>query len=99
MRRAYSHEEILCPWLETIGAVSVVNSKIAVAAPGVMSGVLMASVGFVESIIGFTPEQISVLMACYLALDGYGPAANVMGDGAIALICQRLFGESARAKT
>jgi len=63
----------------------------AVAAPGVMSGVLMASVGFVESIIGFTPEQISVLMACYLALDGYGPAANVTGDGAIALVCDRLL--------
>ena len=67
----------------------------AVAAPGVMSGVLMASVGFVESIIGFTPEQISVLMACYLALDGYGPAANVTGDGAIALIMDR-FSECRR---
>ena len=64
----------------------------AVAAPGVMCGVLMASVGFVESILGLTPEQIAVMMAFYMALDGYGPAANVTGDGAIALICERLFG-------
>ncbi len=63
----------------------------AVAAPGVMSGVLMASLGFVESIIGFNAEQISVMMTFYMALDGYGPAANVTGDGAIALIADRFF--------
>ena len=63
----------------------------AVAAPGVMSGVLMASLGFIESIIGLTPEQISVVMTFYMALDGYGPAANVTGDGAIAVIVDRFF--------
>ena len=65
----------------------------AVAAPGVMCGVLMASVGFVESILGFNPEQISVMMTFYMALDGYGPAANVTGDAAIALIVDRFFGK------
>ena len=64
----------------------------AVAAPGVMCGVLMASVGFLDSVIGLTPDQISVLMAFYMALDGYGPAANVTGDGAIALVADRFFG-------
>jgi len=64
----------------------------AVAAPGVMCGVLMASVGFVESILGLSPEQVAVMMTFYMALDGYGPAANVTGDGAIALICERMFG-------
>ena len=64
----------------------------AVAAPGVMCGVLMASVGFIESVLGLTPEQVAVVMAFYMALDGYGPAANVTGDGAIALICERFFG-------
>ena len=65
----------------------------AVAAPGVMCGVLMASVGFVESILGLSAEQISVMMAFYMALDGYGPAANVTGDAAIALIVDRFFGK------
>ena len=64
----------------------------AVAAPGVMSGVLMASLGFVESIFGFTSDQIAVMMTFYMALDGYGPAANVTGDGAVALIADRMFG-------
>ena len=65
----------------------------AVATPGVMSGVLMASVGLMESIVGFTPEQVGLLMTFYMALDGYGPAANVTGDGAIALVIDRFFGK------
>ena len=64
----------------------------AVAAPGVMCGVLMASVGFLESVLGLSPDHVAVLMAFYMALDGYGPAANVTGDGAIALVADRFFG-------
>ena len=63
-----------------------------VASPGVMGGVLMASVGLLESIMGFTPEQTALIMTIYLALDGYGPACNVTGDGAIALVIDRFFG-------
>ena len=65
----------------------------AVAAPGVMGGVLMASIGLLESILGFSPEQSALMMAIYLALDGYGPACNVSGDGAITLIIDRFFGK------
>ena len=65
----------------------------AVAAPGVMGGVLMASVGLLESILGFSPEQTALVMTIYLALDGYGPACNVSGDSAIALIVDRFFGK------
>lgn len=63
----------------------------AVAAPGVMGGTLMACIGLVESILGFLPEQSALVMTFYLALDGYGPAANVTGDGAIALALDRFF--------
>ena len=62
-----------------------------VAAPGVMGGVLMASIGLLESVLGFSPEQCALMMTIYLALDGYGPACNVSGDGAITLIIDRLF--------
>lgn len=69
----------------------LVQGIAAVAAPGVMGGVLMASVGLLESIMGFSPEQTALVMTLYLALDGYGPACNVTGDGAIALIIDRIF--------
>lgn len=65
----------------------------AVAAPGVMGGVLMASIGLLESIMGFSPEQTALVMTLYLALDGYGPACNVTGDGAIALVIDKFFGK------
>ena len=65
----------------------------AVAAPGVMGGVLMASVGLLESIMGFSPDQTALVMTLYLALDGYGPACNVTGDGAIAIVMDRFFGK------
>ena len=37
-------------------------------------------------------NKVAVVMAFYMALDGYGPAANVTGDGAIALVAERCFG-------
>ena len=63
----------------------------AVSSPGVMGGVLMASVGLLGTILGFSAEMTALLMAIYLALDGYGPACNVSGDGAIAIVMDRIF--------
>lgn len=68
-----------------------------VAAPGVMGGVLMASVGLLESVLGFSPEQSALLMTIYLALDGYGPACNVSGDAALTIILERLFRRQPKA--
>lgn len=64
----------------------------AVAAPGVTGGTLMASLGLMDSILGLTPQQTALVMTFYLAFDGYGPAANVTGDGAIALLVEKWFG-------
>lgn len=71
---------------------ALLQAVAAVAAPVVMGGVLMASIGLLESVLGFTPDQCALMMAIYLALDGYGPACNVSGDAAIALVIDRLFG-------
>ena len=64
----------------------------AVAAPGVMGGVLMASVGLLGTVLGFSDTMTTLMMTIYLALDGYGPAVNVSGDAAIAVIADKLFG-------
>ena len=52
----------------------------------------MASVGFLDSILGLSSDEVAVMMTFYMALDGYGPAANVTGDGAIAIVADRFFG-------
>ena len=69
----------------------------AVAAPGVMGGVLMASVGLLSTILGFSDAMTTLMMTIYLALDGYGPAVNVSGDSAIAVITDKLFGKKKQA--
>lgn len=65
----------------------------AVAAPGVMGGVLMASVGLLGTVLGFSDTMTTLMMTIYLALDGYGPAVNVSGDCAIAVITDSIFGK------
>jgi Na+/H+-dicarboxylate symporter len=41
---------------------------------------------------GFSDTITTLMMTIYLALDGYGPAVNVSGDAAIAVIADKLFG-------
>ena len=64
----------------------------AVAAPGVACGVIMSSLGLLDSILGFTPEQCTMLMTVYVAMDGLGTACNVAGDGAVAIAVDRFRG-------
>ncbi len=55
-----------------------------IAAPGVPGGAVMASIGLLESMLGFDPTMVSLMIALYLAQDSLGTACNVTGDGAIA---------------
>lgn len=61
-----------------------------VAAPGVPGGAIMAALGILDTILGFTPEQQAMMITLYIAMDSFGTACNVTGDGAIALIINRL---------
>lgn len=62
-----------------------------VAAPGVPGGAIMAALGVLQSILGFTPEQQAVMIALYMAMDSFGTACNVTGDGAIALVVDHIY--------
>jgi Na+/H+-dicarboxylate symporter len=70
-------------------------SVIAVASPGVPGGVVLASAAVAETALGFTPERYAILVAVYMALDGMGTACNLTGDGAIAMIVDKLRHRSA----
>ncbi|OEF96676.1 dicarboxylate/amino acid:cation symporter [Desulfuribacillus alkaliarsenatis] len=63
-----------------------------VAAPGVPGGAVMAALGLLESMLLFDPTLISLMIALYLAQDSFGTAANVTGDGAIAVIMNKISG-------
>jgi len=62
-----------------------------VAAPGVPGGAIMASLGLLSSILGFSEADNAMMIALYIAMDSFGTACNITGDGAIAQIINRLF--------
>ena len=61
-----------------------------VAAPGVPGGAIMAALGVLDTILGFTPDQQALMIALYITMDSFGTACNVTGDGAIALVINRV---------
>ncbi len=65
-----------------------------IAAPGIPGGAIMASLGLLSGILGFTEQQNAMMIALYIAMDSFGTACNVTGDGAIAAIINRFFGKN-----
>ena len=61
-----------------------------VASPGVPGGAIMASLGVLSSMLGFGEEECALMIALYIAMDSFGTACNVTGDGAIALVVNKL---------
>lgn len=62
-----------------------------VAAPGVPGGAIMASLGILQSMLGFDESAQALMIALYIAMDSFGTACNVTGDGAIALIIDKIM--------
>ena len=61
-----------------------------VAAPGVPGGAAMAALGPLAGVLGFNPDAQALIIALYIAMDSFGTACNVTGDGALAVIIDRL---------
>ncbi|MDR3119584.1 MAG: dicarboxylate/amino acid:cation symporter [Mediterranea sp.] len=61
-----------------------------VAAPGVPGGAIMASLGILQSVLGFDESAQALMIALYIAMDSFGTACNVTGDGAIALVVDKI---------
>ena len=61
-----------------------------IAAPGVPGGAIMAALGLLSSMLGFDANMQGLMIALYIAMDSFGTAGNVTGDGAIALIINRI---------
>ena len=68
-------------------------SIIMVAVPGVPGGAIMAALAPLSSILGFNQEEQALMIALYIAMDSFGTACNVTGDGAIAIVINKFFGK------
>lgn len=58
---------------------------------GIPGASVLVILPVLQNYLGFTPEMISILTTIYILQDPFGTAANVMGNGAFALIIQRIF--------
>ena len=67
-----------------------------VAAPGVPGGAIMTAAGLLSSMLGFTDPQVGLMIATYIAIDSFGTATNVTGDGAIAAIVDTMVSRRTR---
>lgn len=61
-----------------------------IAAPGVPGGAIAAAAGLLAQMLGFGEVEVGLMFAAYIALDSFGTATNVTGDGAIAIIINKL---------
>lgn len=63
-----------------------------VAAPGVPGGAVMAALGILETMLGFSQPMLSLMIALYIAQDSFGTACNITGDAAIAVVVNKISG-------
>lgn len=61
-----------------------------IAAPGVPGGAIMAALGLLASMLGIDGNLQGLILALYIAMDSFGTAGNVTGDGAISLIIDKI---------
>ena len=69
-----------------------------IAAPGVPGGAIMAAVALLQSMLGFDETLIGLMIALYITMDSFGTACNVTGDGAIAMVMNRVNRKLKRGK-
>ncbi|MBB6449357.1 Na+/H+-dicarboxylate symporter [Geomicrobium halophilum] len=79
--------ELILPFILGLGVIMI-------AAPGVPGGAIIAASGLLTSILGFNEAAVGIMIALYMAQDSLGTGCNVTGDGAIALIVNRLVSTS-----
>ena len=80
--------------LATFAGFIAMVGIVMIAAPGVPGGAVMAAIGLLESMLGFDHAQIALMIALYLSTDSIGTACNIAGDGAIAIVVDKMFGAS-----
>lgn len=78
------------PFAQVAGFICMLGVTM-VAAPGVPGGAIMAALGILQSMLGFGEAELGLMIALYIAMDSFGTACNVTGDGSIAVIVDKIY--------
>ena len=73
------------PSAGTMVLFCVLLAVFAIGAPGVPGGTVMASLGLITGVLGFTYTGTALMLAIFALQDSFGTACNVTGDGALTL--------------
>jgi Na+/H+-dicarboxylate symporter len=61
------------------------------AVSGIPGGGIIVMMPVLKTHLGFSQEMIGIMLALYMLLDSFGTAANVMGDGALVILVNKML--------
>lgn len=67
------------------------------AAPGVPGATVLAAIAPMSSVLGFGDDQNALMISLFVAMDSFGTACNVTGDGALALMIDKITSQKVEA--
>lgn len=80
------------PEISLMAVFIIVLAVILTGAAGVPGGSVLATLGILQSILGFDEVALGLMLALFMVQDTLGTATNITGDGAIAMIVNKIFG-------
>ena len=83
--------QVLYGTLPTMGTMVLFIILLGIFAIGAPGGTVMASLGIIVSVLGFSDTGAALMLTVFALQDSFGTACNVVGDGALALILNGLF--------
>jgi Na+/H+-dicarboxylate symporter len=81
------------PHVATILVFILLLAVIEVGAVGIPGGSILASLGVLQSILGFGDPEIGLMLTLFAIQDSFAAAGNVTGDGALTMIVNKFFGK------
>lgn len=84
------------PALDTLVPFTLLLGIFAIGAPGLPGGTVVASLGLIQTVLGFDETATALLLSIFALQDSFGTANNITSDGALTLM---LSAYSERRKT
>ena len=81
------------PHVATTIVFILLLAVIEVGAVGIPGGSILASLGVLQSILGFGDPEIGLMLTLFAIQDSFAAAGNVTGDGALTMIVNKFFGK------
>ncbi|USQ80463.1 dicarboxylate/amino acid:cation symporter [Ornithinimicrobium faecis] len=77
----------------SIVAFVILLAVIEVGAVGIPGGSILASLGILQSTLGFGEAELGLMLTLFAIQDSFATAGNVTGDGALTMIVNKWFGK------